>query len=227
MFVGHYSVSFAASRTGVVLPLWVWFVAVQWLDVGFMTLVLTGVEKVRITEGFTESNDLDLYYMPFTHGLVGAVLMSVLFAVIVAAIFPAGRRPVALALVALASFSHWLIDLVMHTPDLPVFDDGSTMLGLGLWDHPAIGLPLELLLLALGAWVYTRAVALTDRGRTLVWGFVALLAVAQLYSHFGPTPTSPEAFAATGLTAYIVLAAAAAWVERRAVDPQAALQHVG
>lgn len=222
MFVGHYSVSFAARRTGVVLPLWVWFVAVQWLDVGFMTLVLTGVEKVRITEGFTESNDLDLYYMPFTHGLVGAVLMSVLFAAIVAVAYRAGRTPVAFGLVALASFSHWLIDLVMHTPDMPVYDDASTKLGLGLWEYPALGLPLELAVLALGAWVYTRAVTLADRGRTLVWGFVGLMAVIQVITHFGPTPTSPEAFAATGLTAYIVLAAMAAWVERRAAVRQAA-----
>src|SRR5688572_5613600 len=98
MFVGHYGVSFAARGTTVSLPLWVWFVAVQWLDVGFMTFVLIGVEKVRITEGFTESNDLDLYYMPFTHGLVGALVMSVIFAAIVAAVFPAGRRPLGFGL---------------------------------------------------------------------------------------------------------------------------------
>jgi hypothetical protein len=222
MFVGHYSVSFAARSTGVALPLWVWFIAVQWLDVGFMTLVLAGVEKVRITEGFTESNDLDLYYMPFSHGLVGAVLMSVLFAVIVAVVFRAGRRPAAFALVALASFSHWLIDLLMHTPDLPVYDDDSTKLGLGLWEYPAVGVPLELAVLALGAWIYLRAVTVTDRGRALVWGFVGLMAVIQLYSHFGPTPTSSEAFAVTGLSAYIVLAAVAGWVERRAVVRQPA-----
>lgn len=222
MFVGHYSVSFAASRTGVVLPLWVWFIAVQWLDVVFMTLVLLGVEKVRITEGFTESNDLDLYYMPFSHGLVGAVLMSVVFAAIVAAAFRAGRGPVAFALVALASFSHWLIDLLMHTPDMPLLDDDSTKVGLGLWEYPAVALPLELAVLVLGAWVYTRAVTLTDRGRALVWGFVGLLAVVQVISQLGATPTSPQAFAATGLAAYVVLAGAAAWVERRAVvRPQA------
>ena len=45
MFVGHYSVSLAARRSTVDLPLWVWFVAVQWLDLGFMTFVLLGIEK--------------------------------------------------------------------------------------------------------------------------------------------------------------------------------------
>ncbi len=217
MFVGHYSASFAASRAGVALPLWVWFVAVQWLDFGFMTLVLAGVEKVRLTEGFTESNDLDLYYMPFSHGLVGAVLMSVAFAAIVAAVFPAARRPLGFVLVALASFSHWLLDLVMHTPDLPLYDDDSTKVGLSLWEHGVIALLLELVVLALGAWLYTRSATLTERGPRLVWGFVALMAVLQLSSHFGPSVDSPEAFAATALTLYVGLAVLAGWVERRAV----------
>ena len=215
MFVGHYSVSFAASRSGVFLPLWVWFLAVQWLDLVFMTLVLAGVEKVRVTEGFTESNDLDLYFMPFSHGLVGSLVMSVIFAAIVAAVFPAARKPLGFALVALASFSHWLLDLLMHTPDLPIYDDDSTKVGLGLWDHAAIALPLELLVLVLGAWIYTRTARFSDRGKALVWGFVGLLGVFQLYAHFGPTSESPTEFAITALVGYIVLAAIAGWVERR------------
>lgn len=218
MFVGHYGVSFAAASTRVLLPLWVWFLAVQWLDVVFMTLTLVGVEKVRITEGFTESNDLDLYYMPFSHGLVGALAMSLIFAVIVAVMFQSGRRPLGFALVALASFSHWLLDLVMHTPDLPIYGDDSTKVGLGLWDQPAIALPLELVFLAFGAWLYTRSVTSTARGKGLVWGFFGLLAIVQLISQFGPPPTSPDAFAVTALVAYVVLAALAGWVERRALS---------
>ena len=218
MFVGHYGVSFAAASTRVLLPLWVWFLAVQWLDVVFMTLTLVGVEKVRITEGFTESNDLDLYYMPFSHGLVGALAMSLIFAVIVAVMFQSGRRPLGFALVALASFSHWLLDLVMHTPDLPIYGDDSTKVGLGLWDQPAIALPLELVFLALCALLYTRSVTSTSRGKRLVWGFFGLLAIVQLISQFGPPPTSPDAFAVTALVAYVALAALAGWVERRALS---------
>ena len=218
MFVGHYGVSFASASTRVLLPLWVWFIAVQWLDVVFMTLTLVGVEKVRITEGFTASNDLDLYYMPISHGLVGALALSLIFAVIVAVMFQSGRRPLGFALVALASFSHWLLDLVMHTPDLPIFGDDSTKVGLGLWDQPAIALPLELGFLALCAWLYARSVTSTGRGKRLVWGFFGLLAIVQLISQFGPPPTSPDAFAVTALAAYVVLAALAGWVERRALS---------
>jgi hypothetical protein len=61
MFVGHYGVSFAIQLAGKRVPLWVWFVAVQWLDVVWSGLVLLGVEKLRITPGFTQANALDLY----------------------------------------------------------------------------------------------------------------------------------------------------------------------
>jgi hypothetical protein len=216
MFVGHYGVSFAARRTGVLLPLWVWFVAVQWLDLGFMTLVLAGVEKVRITEGFTDSNALDLYYMPYTHGLPGALAMSLVFSGIVAASFPAARRPMAFAVVALASFSHWILDLFMHTPDMPLWDNHDKV-GFGLWDHLALALVAEFAVLVLGVSLYLRSVTLTERGARLIWGFVALLVVLHLGNTFGPTPPSPEAFAASALAGYVLLAALAAWVERHAV----------
>ena len=81
MFVGHYGVSFAArARVGARLPLWVWFIAVQWMDVAWSVLVLLGVEKLRIVPGFTEANALDLYYMPYTHGLPGAMMFGTMTA---------------------------------------------------------------------------------------------------------------------------------------------------
>jgi hypothetical protein len=58
MFVGHYGVSFAAKAVAPRVPLWVWFIAVQWMDVIWSILVLTGIEKVRIVPGFTEANAL-------------------------------------------------------------------------------------------------------------------------------------------------------------------------
>src|ERR687892_1963001 len=76
MFVGHYGVSFAAKKLEPGISLWVLFIAVQWLDVVWAPLVLLGVERVRIVPGITASNPLDLYYMPYTHSLVAALLWS-------------------------------------------------------------------------------------------------------------------------------------------------------
>src|SRR2546425_7438381 len=76
MFVGHYGVSFAAGKSAPSVPLWVLFVAVQLLDFVWAPLVLLGIEKVRIVPGITATNPLDLYYMPYTHSLVAALLWS-------------------------------------------------------------------------------------------------------------------------------------------------------
>jgi hypothetical protein len=110
---GEYEVSFAAARRSVFVPLWVLFIAVQLLDFGRSVLVLFGVEKVRIVPGITASNPLDLYYMPYTHSLVAALLWS-------AGAFAAYRlavrrgRNTAAFIVAAAVFSHWIPDFVVH-----------------------------------------------------------------------------------------------------------------
>jgi hypothetical protein len=77
MFVGHYGPSFAAKAAKKSIPLWVLFLAVQLLDVFWSIFVLLGIEKVRIVPGITATNPLDLYYMPYTHGLDAAVFWSV------------------------------------------------------------------------------------------------------------------------------------------------------
>src|SRR5712671_535455 len=99
MFVGHYGVSFAAKPTGARVPLWLWFIAVQWLDVVWSVLVLMGIEKVRIVPGFTQANPLDLYYMPFTHGLPGSLVLSLVLGAIVAGL-TSGNRATTIVLVA-------------------------------------------------------------------------------------------------------------------------------
>ena len=105
MFVGHYGVSFAIKRRDPAVPLWVLFIAVQWLDVMWAPLVLLGIEKVRIVPGITATNPLDLFYMPFTHSLVAAILWSI-GAFILYRIAVRGAAATSAGLVAIAVFSH-------------------------------------------------------------------------------------------------------------------------
>jgi len=74
MFVGHYSVAFAAKTAKI--PLWILFVAVQFLDYIWATLVLLGIEKLRVIKGFTAGSMLDSYFHPYSHSLITAVLWS-------------------------------------------------------------------------------------------------------------------------------------------------------
>lgn len=215
MFVGHYGVSFAARPAARSVPLWVWFVAVQWLDVVWSILVLLGIERLRITPGFTEANPLDLYYMPYTHGLPGAIALSLLLGGIVAVCIRESRGRI-LLLVAAAAFSHWLLDLAVHIPDLPLYDN-TAKVGLGLWRHVRLSFPLELIVLGAGAWLYARALPPRGaKGSALFWGFIGALAALQVYANFGPPPDSPRAMALTALGLYVALALLAGLAERTA-----------
>src|ERR1700681_2898403 len=111
MFVGHYGPSLAAKAARNSIPLWVLFVAVQLLDVFWSIFVLLGIEKVRIVPGITRTNPLDLYFMPYTHSLDGAVVWA-LAAGVVYWLFRRADGWAAPALVSAAVFSHWILDLI-------------------------------------------------------------------------------------------------------------------
>ena len=208
MFVGHYGVSFAVKRADPRIPLWVLFIAVQLVDVFWSIFVLAGIEKVRIVPGFTASNPLDLYYMPYTHSLAGALGWSVA-AFLVYRFFARGDNRAA-TWIAIAVFSHWLLDLLVHRPDLSLYDDTMKM-GFGLWDYPMIELPLEAAVLFGGIWLYVRT---APSKRAPMWIFGAVLLAVQLYTFFGPLPTSAAGAAWSALAGYAVFATVAARLER-------------
>lgn len=201
MFVGHYGVSFAARSSQAPVPLWVLFIAVQLLDVAWAPLVLLGIEKVRIVPGITASNPLDLYYMPYTHSLVAAVIWSAgAFGV-----YRLTRRQGGTAsslIVAGAVFSHWALDFLVHRSDLPVYDNAAKV-GLGLWNLPALAFGLEAALLFFGMWLYFRKSA---RRRAATTAFGVIMLAIQAYIFFGPPPASDKSVAATALVSYVVFA---------------------
>ena len=212
MFIGHYGPALAAKPLAKPVPLWLLFLAVQWMDVCWSALIMTGVEKVRIIPGFTQGSALDLYFMPYTHSLLGAAILSLVFGLL-ALLFVKDRRAAVVAVVAGAVFSHWLLDFVVHVPDLPLIGD-TDKVGLGLWRWLWISLPLELATLLAGAIVYVRSVPSKTRfGDTVFWLFIAAMAAVQMYGSFGPIPATPAAEAQTALFAYGLLALLAGLVD--------------
>ncbi|MFM9863828.1 MAG: hypothetical protein ACKVRO_09495 [Micropepsaceae bacterium] len=213
MFIGHYGPALVAKAVVKTVPLWVLFVAAQWVDFLWAAFVIAGVEKVRIVENFIGVTPLDLYYMPFTHGLPSAVLLSLAMGGVVALAFKADRVAVVAAVAAVA-FSHWLLDLVVHAPDLALVFD-QMKVGWGLWAYPYISVPVEIALVLGGVWLYDRAVPSPTRAGTValwVLGF-AMAALQVQNSFFNEHPTEPAAFATLSLVGYATLAVLAAGVD--------------
>ena len=215
MFVGHYGPSFALKAMNRSIPLWVLFVAVQFVDVLWGVFVLLGVEKVRIVPGITASSPLDLYYMPYTHSLVAAALWAGAGGLGYRLVRRSGRLAAAV-LVGAAVFSHWILDLVVHRPDLPLYDN-TAKVGFGIWNYPTPAFLLEAGLLFIGIILYLRsAPRLGGRQyRVIVFGVITLLIQAWVF--FGPPPASDKAIAITALLSYAGFGGVAYWFDRSGV----------
>lgn len=221
MFVGHFGPAFVATAARRSIPLWAAFAAVASVDVCWSVLVLLGIEKVQIIPGASGPDALDLYYMPYTHSFLGALFWAV--AVGFAWYLIRGRAARAAAVIlGAAAFSHWVLDWLVHRPDLPFYDD-TLKVGLGLWSHRWLALVLELALLLGGMYAYlARTQATSALGRYGVPVFCGALVVIQAYFVFGPALGSGLLIAAALLALYVFFAAIAAWLGAQRVPSPAA-----
>jgi hypothetical protein len=219
MFIGHYGVALASKRASPRLSLGALFLAVQLLDVFWAIFVLMGIEKLRIVHNFTAYNPYDLYWMPYTHSLPGAAAWSVVAALacwLVTSRFPSRERRIAAAVFGAAVFSHFLLDALVHTPDLPLgFNAGSSKIGLGLWNHRLAAIAAELVILVAGGVIYLRATRPRNRRFAVATTVFSVILVLLLFaSPFQPDPPSDRAFAIRAVVSYVVLAVVAGFIDR-------------
>ncbi len=223
MFIGHYGVSLAAKRFAPRAPLGALFLGAQLLDVLFATFVLAGVENLRIVPGFTKMNPYDLYSMPYSHSLVGAVLWSALsafaFGALMKKTIPGAKERMSSALVfAIVVFSHFALDVPMHTPDLPIgFGPDAAKVGFGMWNQPDVAVVMELGVLVAGGALYLGSTRAKAGGETAMRITAVVLLVLAVVTPFMPPPGSAAAFAAQALAAYAALAVLAEWMDRKRV----------
>lgn len=212
MFVGHYGPSFVIKAGEKSIPLWLLFVAVQFIDVLWGVFVLVGIERVRIVPGITATSPLDLYYMPYTHSLVAAALWAGVVGIGYRLVRRSGKIAAAV-LVGAAVFSHWILDLIVHRPDLALYDD-TAKVGFGIWNYPALAFSLEVGMLFIGIILYLRSVRPLAGVRYRVILFAVVMLLIQGWVFFGPPPASDKAIATTALLAYSGFVGIAYWLER-------------
>ena len=198
MFVGHYSVAFACRTERNKIPLWVLFVAVQFLDYIWATLVLLGIEKLRVIKGFTAGSMLDSYFQPYSHSLITAVIWSAVAALVYSAVcrrYGRHYNKSAPLIIGLAVFSHWILDLVAHPRDLPIYDNAAKV-GFGLWNYRDPEFALEIALLAGGIATYLTRNAMSAIRKRAVIAFGIALVIVQIGDTYVPrTPLSDKATA--------------------------------
>ena len=198
MFVGHYSVAFAAKTERNKIPLWVLFIAVQFLDYIWATLVLLGIEKLRVIKGFTAGSMLDSYFHPYSHSLIAALVWSVIAALVYKSVCSRHGclyRTSAALIIDLAVFSHWLLDLIAHPRDLAIYDN-TWKVGFGSWRYRDPEFALEIALLAGGIVLYLTRNVMPAIRKVAVIAFGIALLIVQIGDTYVPrTPLTDKATA--------------------------------
>ena len=159
MVAGHFGLAAAVKAKQPQVPLWSLMLATAWLDVLFVPLYIAGIERIEPAPGTGGTGYGEgVIYADYTHSLVGALALGLLFGLIAAV--PWGRRTgVVLGAVV---FSHWVLDLLVHRADMPILPGNLgdlPRLGFGLWQIPLASAAAELALVAIGAVLYGRAAA--------------------------------------------------------------------
>jgi hypothetical protein len=128
---------------------------------------------------------------------------------VVCQLFPQLRGKRTGLILAAAVFSHWVLDLIVHVPDMALYDSVGKM-GFGLWNHRAAAFALEMAVLFGGAALLYR----TAVHKARLIGFVVFLAAVQVVNtFFFPPPKSDNAMAISAFVSYVVLALMAWWVD--------------
>lgn len=215
MFIGHYALGTAARGLWRQRPgapsLGTWFLAVEWLDLVWPILLLTGIERVRIVPAASPFLRLDFVHYPYTHSLLAAVVWAVLFAAVYR--WRTGNGRAALWLGG-GVLSHWVLDLIVHVPDLPLYPGSGVRVGLGLWHSVAGTLIVEGGMFVLAVAFYLRRTRSLDAvGRWALWALLALLVLAYVASLVGPPPPSVTAVAWSALLLWL-LVPWAYWIDR-------------
>ena len=217
MFAGHLGVALAIGRAERRINPGAMVFAALLLDVVLWSFVLLGWESAVIPANFATTHQPEFVF-PYSHGLLAAIGWSALTGAATYFWYPqlAGAKARAAACVALAVFSHWLLDALVHAPELPLAGASSPKVGLGMWGTMPVALGLETVITATGLGLFLPGAELSRaRKLWLVALSLAVMGFTTLGMTVAPPPPSVTAMAASSLVTIIVVCTLAGWLGKR------------
>lgn len=203
MFIAHFGMGFGAKAAAKQVSLGWLLAAAQFIDLLWPTLLLLGVEQVRIAPGATAVTPLVFEDYPVSHSLLAVSGWALLLGLIYFAIDRKLRNAAVLGALVL---SHWFLDALAHAPDLPLYPGSTQLTGLNLWSSLPATLAVELGIFLGGLWLYTRSTRPLDKaGRWGLHVLVAFLLLIYAGNLFGPPPPDVAAIAWTGQLQWLLV----------------------
>jgi len=186
MFIGHFGVGLGAKKAAPRVSLGTLFIAAQFLDLLWPTFLLLKIENVVIHPELSGSRMLEFSHYPYSHSLIFVLIWSVLFGLIY---FLVKKDRKAALVLSICVLSHWILDLIVHFKDLPLFPGNSPLLGFGLWSSNTGTIIVESAVFILGLSVYLRqTVSKNMKGKIILWILVGLLILSHVSSLYAPPP---------------------------------------
>jgi hypothetical protein len=212
MFIGHFGVGFAAKSVDKKISLGTLFLASQFIDLLWPILLLLGLESVKIESGNTAVTPLNFISYPISHSMLGVIFWGILFGVVYFLIKKNLRGSILLGVLV---FSHWLLDLLTHRPDLQLFPWSDYKVGFSLWNSFAGTVIVEGLIFTAGAFIFYKVGRLQSKSKhILFWSLVLFLAAVYVMNLIGPPPPSEEPIAIVGLSQWLLIAWAY-WIDHK------------
>ncbi len=221
MFIGHFGAGLAGKKASSRPSLGTMFLAAQLLDLVWPIFILMGLEKVKIDPGISSANPLEFTFYPYTHSLLLVLLWAVIFGMIYYFIRKNLNAAVVLGTLVL---SHWVLDLLVHIPDLPLYPGSSMKVGLGLWNYPVASFIVESLIFIGGIYLYLSSTKTKNKTGTFAfWGLIIFLTAAYIMNIIGPPPPSVEAIGYAGLLQWLFIPWAY-WIDRNRIPVEAKMK---
>ncbi|HZR46853.1 MAG TPA: metal-dependent hydrolase [Candidatus Manganitrophaceae bacterium] len=212
MVIGHYAVGFAAKKLAPRASLAVLIGSAIFLDILWISFVVLGWERVRLLTDKTAFIPFEFEHYPYSHSLLTAIGWAALFALAYKKIT---GYSVGATLIGVGVLSHWILDLIVHRPDLPLYPGGNRFVGFHLWEYQSASLIFEGSLFILGLWIYVRQTCPLDRaGNYGFWIFILLLVGLYLGKLTGLPIGNNAALVIFGLVTWLSIPWAG-WIERR------------
>ena len=171
-----------------------------------------GIERAFVPPDYARLHYLTFDF-PYSHGLAASLLWSAAAFMLAKYVWRSGGTRAG-AVLGLAVFSHFVLDSVVHEPEMPVLGRGSAKLGLGLWNNMALALTLEMLLVVAGLGLH-RSVGGGGRGRGA--GVLVLMVVFSALTVAGMTAAPPPVLNAAGaswVAIPLILSGVGFWLDR-------------
>lgn len=212
MLAGHLGAAVAARRFAPQRNVGWLVLAALFADVLLWTLILLGAERVVLPVD-PESRRYLTFVFPYSHSLVATVIYACLFGAL--ALRQGTWRWACLVAATIAS--HFVLDALVHIPDLTLAGADSLRFGTSLQAQPVAALTLEAVLTLAGLILYWPV-----RRNAVVAVVVVTLLLTIFGTLWGPLPESETQAAVGPLLTNMILIAACLWLDREGSPRQTA-----